>query len=201
MSNEKDHACLGYTGDYTTQLWGDYNKPSWGSLLNNQYSMESKTFFSWLIFQCLLVGCLNKNLKFHFEPLVNMIQIWRLEHIFWKGWVAWNHHQGKVLCIMKLQDLIQPLILYQDLRVVLMLGFVFQRWSLDFWYHRIHHHLRGKRLLEVFPKIMELEVGHAVFQVHPLKTNVFPLGCPPGPRMQSSPPGWRLTFLGSGIPT
>ena len=27
MSNEKNPGSLGYTGDYTTQLYGDYNKP------------------------------------------------------------------------------------------------------------------------------------------------------------------------------
>ena len=30
--------CLGYIGDYTTQLYRDYNKPLKGSLLNNQYN-------------------------------------------------------------------------------------------------------------------------------------------------------------------
>ena len=28
MSNEKNPGCLGYIGDYTTQLYRDYNKPS-----------------------------------------------------------------------------------------------------------------------------------------------------------------------------
>ncbi len=27
LSNEKKTSCLGYIGDYTTQLYGDYNKP------------------------------------------------------------------------------------------------------------------------------------------------------------------------------
>ena len=27
LSNEKNSGCLGYTGDNTTQLGGDYNKP------------------------------------------------------------------------------------------------------------------------------------------------------------------------------
>ena len=27
MNNEKNPGCLGYIGDYTTQLYGDYNKP------------------------------------------------------------------------------------------------------------------------------------------------------------------------------
>ena len=27
LSNEKKHGCLGYIGDYTTQVCGDYNKP------------------------------------------------------------------------------------------------------------------------------------------------------------------------------
>ena len=52
MSNENILGCLGYLGyhNYTTQLCGDYNKPFWGSPLNNRYFMESKTvFFPWLI--------------------------------------------------------------------------------------------------------------------------------------------------------
>ena len=39
------HGCLGYIGDYTTQLYGDFNKPLKGSLPNNQDSMESKAVF------------------------------------------------------------------------------------------------------------------------------------------------------------
>ena len=35
LSNEKNTGCLGYIGDYTTQLYRDYNKPSYRSLLNN----------------------------------------------------------------------------------------------------------------------------------------------------------------------
>ena len=27
VSNEKNPGCLGYIGDYTAQLYGDYNKP------------------------------------------------------------------------------------------------------------------------------------------------------------------------------
>ena len=27
VSNEKNPGCLGYVGDYTTQLYWDYNKP------------------------------------------------------------------------------------------------------------------------------------------------------------------------------
>ena len=27
LTNEKTPGCLGYIGDYTTQLYGDYNKP------------------------------------------------------------------------------------------------------------------------------------------------------------------------------
>ena len=27
MSNEKNPGCLGYTGDYITQLYRDYNRP------------------------------------------------------------------------------------------------------------------------------------------------------------------------------
>ena len=34
-----------YRGWDTTQLYGDYNKPLEGSLLNNQYFMESRSFF------------------------------------------------------------------------------------------------------------------------------------------------------------
>ena len=34
----KTTGCLGYIGDYTTQLCGDYNKPLQGPLLNNQYN-------------------------------------------------------------------------------------------------------------------------------------------------------------------
>ena len=52
MSNEKRApGWLGYIGDYTTQLYGDYNQPLSGSLLTNQDSMESERFFfSWLMF-------------------------------------------------------------------------------------------------------------------------------------------------------
>ena len=44
---EKRHWGLGYicTGDYTTQLCGDYSKPMWGSLLTNQYFMDSRCLF------------------------------------------------------------------------------------------------------------------------------------------------------------
>ena len=39
LSNEKNPDCLGYIiGDYTTQLYRDYNKPLQGSLLSNQYN-------------------------------------------------------------------------------------------------------------------------------------------------------------------
>ena len=34
----KKLGCLGYIGDYTTQLDGDYNEPLQGSLLNNPYN-------------------------------------------------------------------------------------------------------------------------------------------------------------------
>ena len=38
-----------YIGDYTTPLYSDYEKPLQGSLINNQYFMESKAgYFSWL---------------------------------------------------------------------------------------------------------------------------------------------------------
>ena len=39
VSNEKNPGCLGYIEDYTAQLYGDYNKPLYGSLLNNQYNL------------------------------------------------------------------------------------------------------------------------------------------------------------------
>ena len=38
LSNEKNLRCLGYIGDYTTQLYRDYNEPLQGSLLTNQYN-------------------------------------------------------------------------------------------------------------------------------------------------------------------
>ena len=39
ICNEKrDPGCLGYIGDSSTQLCGDYNKPLQGSLLNNPYN-------------------------------------------------------------------------------------------------------------------------------------------------------------------
>ena len=37
LSHEKNPGWLGYIGDYTAQLYGDYNKPLERSLLNNQY--------------------------------------------------------------------------------------------------------------------------------------------------------------------
>ena len=46
MSNEKGApGCLGFVGDYTTQLCGYSAKPLKRSLLNNQYFMESKVRF------------------------------------------------------------------------------------------------------------------------------------------------------------
>ena len=49
LSIEKNLGCLGYIGDFTTKLCGDYNEPFQGSLLNNQDSMESSlVFFLWL---------------------------------------------------------------------------------------------------------------------------------------------------------
>ena len=36
LSNENNLGCLGYFGDYTTQLYRDYNKPLSGSLFTNQ---------------------------------------------------------------------------------------------------------------------------------------------------------------------
>ena len=38
LSNEKNPGCLWYIGDYTTQLYGDCNKPLQGSLLTIQYN-------------------------------------------------------------------------------------------------------------------------------------------------------------------
>ena len=38
VSNEKKTNCLGYIGDYTTQLYGDYDKPLQGSLVNNRHN-------------------------------------------------------------------------------------------------------------------------------------------------------------------
>ena len=41
MSSEKNPSWFFDIGGYTTQLCGDYNKPLYGSLLNNHYFMES----------------------------------------------------------------------------------------------------------------------------------------------------------------
>ena len=53
MSNEKNPGCLGYTGDYITQLYRDYSKPLQGSLLTNQYNGKYEGFFvaqmSWVL--------------------------------------------------------------------------------------------------------------------------------------------------------
>ncbi len=38
LSHEKNPGWLGFIGDYTVQLYGDYNKLLEGSLLNNQYN-------------------------------------------------------------------------------------------------------------------------------------------------------------------
>ena len=38
LSNEKNPRWLFYIRDYTTQLYGDYNKPLQGSLLTTQYN-------------------------------------------------------------------------------------------------------------------------------------------------------------------
>ena len=38
MSHEKNPGWLGFIGDYTIQLYGDFNKPLKGSILNNQYN-------------------------------------------------------------------------------------------------------------------------------------------------------------------
>ena len=46
MSNEKNPGCLGYIGDFTAQLYGDYHKPLYGSLLNNR---GSNVFFCFYI--------------------------------------------------------------------------------------------------------------------------------------------------------
>ena len=46
LSNEKKTGCLGYIwGLYYPVIYGDYNKPLQGSLLNNPDSMESKRLF------------------------------------------------------------------------------------------------------------------------------------------------------------
>ena len=45
LRNSKNPGCLGYIGDCTTQLCGVYNKPLYGSLLNNQYSGKQEDFF------------------------------------------------------------------------------------------------------------------------------------------------------------
>ena len=56
MSHEKNQTWLGYIGDYTTQLYWDYfinHYKDPGSLLTNQYFMESRAgFFSWLKHVC-----------------------------------------------------------------------------------------------------------------------------------------------------
>ena len=61
LSNEKKPSCLGYIGDYTTQLNGDHNTLLEGALVNNQDSMESKIVFRgsiaiWLLPATLLSG-------------------------------------------------------------------------------------------------------------------------------------------------
>ena len=38
LSNENNLGWLGYIGDYTTQLYRDYNEPLQGSLLTIQYN-------------------------------------------------------------------------------------------------------------------------------------------------------------------
>ncbi len=38
VSNEKNPGCFAYIGDYTTQLYRDFNKPLKGSLLTIQYN-------------------------------------------------------------------------------------------------------------------------------------------------------------------
>ena len=45
LSNEKKPGWLGYIGDYTLQLYRDYNKPLQGSLLTNQYNRNWEGFF------------------------------------------------------------------------------------------------------------------------------------------------------------
>ena len=48
MSSDQNHGCLGYIGDYTTQLYWDYKKPLLGSLSTNQYNGMSTGFWTWL---------------------------------------------------------------------------------------------------------------------------------------------------------
>ena len=45
MSNEKNPGCLGYIGDYTTQLCGGYNKPLYKDPWKTTSIMESKASF------------------------------------------------------------------------------------------------------------------------------------------------------------
>lgn len=47
LSNEEKPGCSGYRRDYTTQMYGDYNKPLYGSLLDKQTEQWKVTgFFS-----------------------------------------------------------------------------------------------------------------------------------------------------------
>ena len=48
MSSVENPGWLFDIGDYTTQLYGDYNKPIEGSLLTNQYNGISTGFSSLL---------------------------------------------------------------------------------------------------------------------------------------------------------
>lgn len=48
LSNEKkDPGQLEYIGEYTAQLYEDYNEPFLGSLFNSQGSMESRRVIFW----------------------------------------------------------------------------------------------------------------------------------------------------------
>ena len=53
VSSDQNPGCLGYIGDYTTQVYRDYNKPIKGSPLTNQYNGMSERF--WSLLRCLRV--------------------------------------------------------------------------------------------------------------------------------------------------
>ena len=52
--------CLLFLGDYITELCGDYSQPFSGSLLNNQFLMESTSFSS--VFFVTVDSCENSTL-------------------------------------------------------------------------------------------------------------------------------------------
>ena len=48
LSNEQKHGCLGYIGEYTTQFWGDYNKPSyWTTSIMESKAVFFRAYFRW----------------------------------------------------------------------------------------------------------------------------------------------------------